>query len=414
MNPIKSIACAIALALTAYATAEPVPASFTYQGTLHVDGQPVQTDADFVVRLHDGPSLIAALNVPAVSVNNGLFELDLNFGPTLFDGTAYELEILVRSPAGVGAYEALTPRQPLQTTPYAFHANTADTLITPAVLEGNTDSDLLTLNQNDDLHDTVALRAARGLATRAELGIPRVVEIDSDDTPVGLFSFAHQFPVVGHLGADTANFNSAAVLGEIDFAGPGGQFALWGLNLSSGNQARLGTDDYAADLDGDLRVDGEITRQFAPNSFDIATPIAYGYIYSDGSIANGTPNFSCTWNAASNRYEILIDDESYFFNEYVTTVTPGSSNLAIRTSSAGGRLLVYFNRTTDQQSAQAGFQFTTYKTSGAAEVQGRQRPQLAPLSATNMDEDLYPRLAPSAPRVPIVIEPTTKSPTQPN
>lgn len=410
-NRIKGTIAALAIAACATtATAEPVPASFTYQGILEEAGAPVDVNSDFIVRLFDGPTFVSQVTRLNQPVSDGQFQLDLTFSPTLFDGTNYELEIFVRSPAGVGSYEALNPRQPLTTNPYAFHANSADTLQTPAIISGLTAGSLVTINQNDTSADTLALRVTRGPAdVFATALLDSVLQAESDDTPIGVLGIANQFPIVGALGQDSSTFNSAAVLGQIFADAPGGQYALWGLNGVSGNSARIGTDDHAADLTGDLRVLGDITTDFSPGSFDLATPIAYGFVFSSGVIANGTPNFSATWNAGLSRYEIEIDNEDYFFSEYVTVVTPTFGDVSTRTSSSGGRLLVYFENTATQNQGQSNFQFVTYKTAGAAAIRGQSRPPLVPLNTPYTDAELNPNLTLPAPRVPIVIEQPAKS-----
>ena len=52
----------------------------------------------------------------------------LNFGPGIFSGTNYWLQIAVR-PNGPGSFTALSPRQPLLPVPYAIFANTASNLL---------------------------------------------------------------------------------------------------------------------------------------------------------------------------------------------------------------------------------------------------------------------------------------------
>lgn len=391
---------ALAACLTT-ASAEPVPGSFTYQGVLEVDGQPVISDADFIVRLYDGPTLISSINQLNIPVNNGRFTLDLAFSPVLFTGADYDLEFLVRSPAGIGAYQPLSSRQPLSTTPYAYHANTADTLVTPAVISANIPGVVLDIAQANTDSNTFALRATRGPSDGNLTDyIDAIAGFESTDTPVGVLAIARNFPIVGVLDDNNAPSNTAAVLGQIAAGASDGAYAVWALNTAFGTQARLGTSDSAAELLGDLRIDGDITRAYSPGSYDIATPIAYGYINTNGSVANGTPNFSCVWNASSNRYEIEIDNENYFFNDYVTVVTPANSGQSAAVSSSSNRMLVFLRDTNTQNLGQGFFQFVTYKTSGAAAIAGQQRPQLRPLSVPYTDHDLYPNPMVSQPRLP--------------
>ncbi len=85
--------------------------------------------------------------------------------------------------------------------------------------------------------------------------------------------------------------------------------------------------------------------QFVTFKSTSATPIAFGYIGSDGTKISGTANFTSTWNATSKWYEITITAESYFFNTYTTVVTTaGNGCYFASTDSSGGKLLVYFFR----------------------------------------------------------------------
>jgi len=91
-----------------------------------------------------------------------------------------------------------------------------------------------------------------------------------------------------------------------------------------------------------------------------AAPIAYAAINSDGTVASGTPNVSCSWNASLSRYEITITGESYYYTSYVTVVTPMADSRIPRTSSIGGKLLIYIQDLSGAYK-QAPFSFVTYK-----------------------------------------------------
>lgn len=136
----------------------------------------------------------------------------------------------------------------------------------------------------------------------------------------------------------------------------------------------------------------------------LAAAIAYGFIDSDGSITTGTPNFTCTYNATSVFYEITIDNESYFFNQYVTIVTPIEPNQSIRTSSSNGRLLILLEDSATGDNESGRFQFVTYKPTGSAELLGRNRPAPKPLAPnTPLDDELIAPNRP-APRTPVIQE----------
>jgi hypothetical protein len=98
--------------------------SFTYQGYLEDLGAPANGTYDFEFKLYDllsGGSPIATVVKDDVSVSGGYFTATLDFG-SVFDGTAYWLEIGVRPGASTGAYTTLIPRQPLTAVPYAVTA----------------------------------------------------------------------------------------------------------------------------------------------------------------------------------------------------------------------------------------------------------------------------------------------------
>jgi len=128
----------IALALGVATVATPAPAGvadapFTYQGQLKVDGVPVTDNCDFEFTLWKNESSTLPTdqvgltltfdggegNSPPISVRNGLFTVQLDFGASALNGDPRWLEVAVSCPAGVGAYSFLTPRNAITQTPYA-------------------------------------------------------------------------------------------------------------------------------------------------------------------------------------------------------------------------------------------------------------------------------------------------------
>jgi len=101
-----------------------VGTAFSYQGSLFQNGMAVSDNCDFRFRLYNDPVAGAQIGGMAamnnVSVVDGLFTAQLDFGAAAFTGGARWLEIDVRRPAGVGAFETLTPRQELTPAPYAI------------------------------------------------------------------------------------------------------------------------------------------------------------------------------------------------------------------------------------------------------------------------------------------------------
>jgi hypothetical protein len=103
--------------------------AFTYQGRLTQNGMPASGSYDFhfslFTNLSGGTSLAGPLTNTAVSLSNGLFVTTLDFGPGIFDGSSYWLEIAV-STNGAGAFVTLAPRQELTPAPYAVFAEAAN------------------------------------------------------------------------------------------------------------------------------------------------------------------------------------------------------------------------------------------------------------------------------------------------
>lgn len=124
---IRFIAVLTLLAgLTTSAIAAPTDRSFTYQGQLKQSGTPVSGNADLVFTLWDassgGAQVGSTLTVSNATLVNGLFTVDLDFGPNSFNGDGRWLEVQARRPAGVGTYTTLSPRQAILPTPYALFA----------------------------------------------------------------------------------------------------------------------------------------------------------------------------------------------------------------------------------------------------------------------------------------------------
>lgn len=116
----------------ANAVASSVGNAFTYQGQLKDASGLVANICDFQFGLWDaltsGTQIGSTLTQTGVSVNQGLFTVQLDFGANAFSGSARWLETSVRCPAGSGSYSTLTPRQPLTPAPYAQYSADADRL----------------------------------------------------------------------------------------------------------------------------------------------------------------------------------------------------------------------------------------------------------------------------------------------
>ncbi len=101
-----------------------VEGAFTYQGRLNDGGDLANGTYDFEFKLYSaasgGSQVGSTVTKDDVTVTDGLFTVELDFGSGVFTGDARWLEIGVRPGSSTGAYTTLTPRQALTPAPYAL------------------------------------------------------------------------------------------------------------------------------------------------------------------------------------------------------------------------------------------------------------------------------------------------------
>lgn len=105
--------------------------AFIYQGLLNDQSTPANGVYDLEFAMYDaatnGDQLGMTLTNTATSVSNGLFAVSLDFGP-VFTGQYCWLDMSVRTNGG-STFTELSPRQPIQSVPYAIMANNASNLL---------------------------------------------------------------------------------------------------------------------------------------------------------------------------------------------------------------------------------------------------------------------------------------------
>jgi len=111
--------------------------AFTYQGVLNENGSAANGNYDLRFELFTasvgGLPTVTVTNLN-VAVANGQFTTPVDFGPGVFTGTIYWLQLAARTNGG-GAFTTLSPRQELTPTPYALYsasAPVADNSVTSA------------------------------------------------------------------------------------------------------------------------------------------------------------------------------------------------------------------------------------------------------------------------------------------
>ena len=129
-TPTAFIFGALAATLVAAAAfrgaGQPLDSTFTYQGQLRNAGQLVNGNVDVRFTLWDsdvaGTQIGAANSFNNYPLADGRFALGLNFGTGAFNGDQRWVQVEFRSPAGVGQYLTLNPRDKIMATPYALYA----------------------------------------------------------------------------------------------------------------------------------------------------------------------------------------------------------------------------------------------------------------------------------------------------
>lgn len=106
--------------------------AFTYQGRLLDGGAPANGTYDVEFGLFGTNVAGARVGMPvtnsATLVSNGLFTAVVDFGPGVFSGASYWLDVSVRTNGG-GDFMELSPRQQITAAPYATIAASASNLL---------------------------------------------------------------------------------------------------------------------------------------------------------------------------------------------------------------------------------------------------------------------------------------------
>lgn len=139
-----------------------VGTGFNYEGRLNSGGTPANGQYDMVFTLYDsatgGETVGSAITMTNQTVANGLFNVNLDFGASSFQGDARWLEVAVRT-AGSGAYHTLSPRTSIAAVPYA------KSLVPGAVITGT--NTLATLS----ITNTSTISGSAGIAGAGMIGV---------------------------------------------------------------------------------------------------------------------------------------------------------------------------------------------------------------------------------------------------
>jgi hypothetical protein len=247
-----------------------------------------------------------------------------------------------------GPYFLKTETDPLGGTSYTI-VGTSQLLSVPYAMHAKTAENGFSGNYNDLINKPVlfngtwaSLTGKPSFATVATSGSYNDLSntpnlsgyLTSESDPVFLASPSH-----GITSGNITNWNTAYGWGNHASAG----YAIYPTQTgNSGKYLRTnGTIPSWATITPTI-TNIQSSFQFVTYKPGSSTPIAFGTITSSGSISSGSGNFTCSWNASSQWYEITITAESYYFPSYTTIVqmTDGSPFSIPFIDSVSGKLLV--------------------------------------------------------------------------
>ncbi len=134
MFPMRPLMLTLFVFLYSAITLQAQTTAFTYQGRFTDTNVAPSGTYQMQFTLFDGAGnqIGATIENTGVSVANGIFTVQLDFGATAFTGGNRSLQIAIKRPADA-SYTTLNPRQPITSVPSAVRsisAATADTAIT--------------------------------------------------------------------------------------------------------------------------------------------------------------------------------------------------------------------------------------------------------------------------------------------
>ncbi|MCB9851686.1 MAG: hypothetical protein H6819_01215 [Phycisphaerales bacterium] len=270
---VRPIAITILVATSPLSAQTPLGSQFTYQGRLNLAGSPVNDTADFEFTLWDdsasGTAIGSTIAVNGVSVVDGLFAVELDFGVMAFNGDARWLEVAVASPSG-GAFSTLAPRQALTAAPYALQTKG------------------LVVGDNNNVVHIPTLNSATGPGAAVGGGTGNTASNIRATVAGGLNNHADaDYSFIGAGRNNTANGNHSVVAGGQDNTVAGVVSATIG---GGENNAANG---YYATIPGGRNNTASGDDSFAAGSYaNAATPNSF--VWSDGSTAPS--QFSSTGN----------------------------------------------------------------------------------------------------------------------
>lgn len=213
----------IALALAANAFGQ--SSAFNYQGRLNETGASANGTYQFQFKLYDaasgGNQIGGTLTEASVTVTNGTFSTNLDFGGAAFTGGDRYLEIAVRKTAS-DAFTTLTPRQKINSAPYSTKAKTAE------AFSGNLTGDVI---------GTQNATTVASVGGQTSTNVANAVQAVNNATPSNISNTLVKRDALGRISAQGITFGDGTTLSSANSVGGNllGSSNTWtGLNNFTG------------------------------------------------------------------------------------------------------------------------------------------------------------------------------------
>jgi hypothetical protein len=286
--------------------------AFTYQGQLHDNGTNANGAYTMIFKLYDAVSGGNSIgtNTSSVTLANGLFSVNLDFGAGVFTGAARWLDITVSN----GVAQTLSPRVQVLPTPYAQFATVAATvtnggimnaqLANGAVASTNIQNGAIT-NRNLTANAVDATNIASGQVVKMLNGLTDNVILSAganaafftNGNTLQISAVVPSFQVFASSGTFVVPTNVTKITVELWGGGGGGGS---GYNYSDSH----GATNYAGGGGGAGGYGWNVFNVIPGNSYTVTTPAdsaggAHGGTTSFGSLLSATGGAAGS-NATSN------------------------------------------------------------------------------------------------------------------
>ena len=254
-NTLLAIIVAVGSLVASTQYAHALGTAFGYEGQLIDSGSPATGLYDFTFSLFDAPSggnMVGNTIISnAIPTTNGLFNISLDFGPGIFIGPNYWLDVNVRTNGSIAGLTDLG-RAALTATPYALYAPNAGSVAANSVTGANIQLATITatniasgqvVRSMNGLKDDVSLFAGSNVTLTPIGNTLTITAAGAGGSGIWSLNATNTFYNTGYVGIGTASPTA-----QLDVLQPSTATAFQGLRLSRSGKS---TQTFLGIADGD-------------------------------------------------------------------------------------------------------------------------------------------------------------------